>query len=241
MHRTAQFARSKIPEPALLQTAWTWLLGLALAILLGGAFGELASDVWAGEGFAYDQIWMAALHSLASPSLTAAMRVITSSASGLVAVGVALVLAVYWWRQVGRRAESVVLLVTLAGSAAFGQGLKAFFSRPRPHLFPWLTAAGGWSFPSGHTLTAIVLGGMLAWLLGRKLTDWRRAVVWAVAGLWAGLVGLSRVYLGVHYPSDVLASVAVGGIVLLAAIATYRATPAQTPNWKGSNHAHPGS
>lgn len=241
MHRIVQFTRSEIPEPALLRKAWTWLLGLALAIMLGGAFGQLTSDVWAGEVFAYDQTLMVAVHSLASPSLTAVMRVITTSASGLVAVGVALMLAVYWWRQVGRRAEAVVLLATLVGSAAVGQGLKAFFSRPRPHLFPWLTAAGGWSFPSGHTLTAIVLGGMLAWLLGRKLTAWRRVVVWAVAGLWAGSVGLSRVYLGVHYPSDILASLAVGGIVLLAAIGTYRATLAQSPNWNGSNHAHPGS
>lgn len=240
MHQIAQFAR-KIPEPALLRKAWTWLLGLALAVMLGGAFGELASDVWTGEGFAYDQALMMAVHSLASPWLTAVMRVITTSASGLVAVGVALVLAGYWWRQVGRWAEAVVLLATLAGSAVVGQGLKILLACPRPHLFPWLTAAGGWSFPSGHTLTAIVLGGMLAWLLGQKLTDWRRAAVWAVAGLWAGLVGLSRVYLGVHYPSDVLASLAVGGIVLLAAIGTYRAILAQSPNWKRSNHAHPGS
>lgn len=96
MRRIGQLAR-RIPEPAGLRKTWTWLVGLALAIMLGGAFGELASDVWAGEGFAYDQTSMVAVHSLASPWLTAAMRVITTSASGLVAVGVALVLAVYWF------------------------------------------------------------------------------------------------------------------------------------------------
>jgi len=134
-----------------------------------------------------------------------------------------------------------VLLVTLAGSTALGQGLKALLARPRPHLFPWLTAAGGWSFPSGHTLTALVLSGILAWLLGRKLKDWRRVVVWAVAGLWAALVGLSRVYLGVHYPSDVMASLAIGGLCLLASLCSYRVAVAPSLAWNGSDHAHPGS
>ena len=219
--------RATAPASAWLPRVLTGLPWLALAAVLGYAFGELASDVWAGEGFAFDRALMMALHGLALPWLTATMRMITASASGLMAIGVAL--AFYRWRRAGQRAEAVVLLVTLAGSAALGQGLKAFFARPRPHLFPWLTSVGGWSFPSGHTLTAIVLGGVLAWLLGRKLRAWRRVVVWAIAGLWASLVGLSRVYLGVHYPSDVVASLAVGGLCLLATLCCYRVTVAQSP------------
>lgn len=241
MERTHQKRMPRIFAPPLPPRALYWLSRLALAAVLGIVFGKLARDVWAGKELAFDRPAMLALHDLASPTLTVALRVITASASGLVAVGVALVLAVYWWRQAGRRAEAVVLLSTLAAGAALGEGLKALFARPRPHLFPWLTAAGGWSFPSGHTLTAIVLGGMLASLLGRKLMDWRRAVVWAVAGLWAGLVGLSRVYLGVHYPGDILASLTIGGIFSLAALGTYRTTLARSPAWNGSNHAHPGS
>jgi membrane-associated phospholipid phosphatase len=205
----------------------TRLPGLALAAVLVCAFGVLASDVWAGEGFALDRVVMGALHGLASPWLTAAMRVVTASASGLMITALALGLGLRWWRQVGRRTEAITLLIALAGSAGLGQGLKLLFARPRPHLFPWLTGARGWSFPSGHTLTATVLGGLLAWLIGRRLSSWRRVALWVGAGLWVVLVGLSRVYLGVHYPSDVLASLAIGGLCLLVTLYVGRVNVSQ--------------
>jgi undecaprenyl-diphosphatase len=205
----------------------TRLPGLALAAVLVYAFGVLASDVWAGDRFAFDRSVMEAIHTMASPWLTVVMRLVTAIASGLVAAGLALVLGIRWWRQVGRRAEAVTLLITLAGSAGLGEVLKLLFARPRPHLFPWLTGARGWSFPSGHTLTATVLGGLLAWLMGRRLDGWRRVALWVGAGLWVVLVGLSRVYLGVHYPSDVLASLAVGGLCLLVAMYVSRVNVSQ--------------
>ncbi len=204
-----------------------WLPALALAALFSYTLGDLGADVWAGKGFAFDWSVMEAIHAMASPWLTATMRLVTTGASGLVTIGLALGLGLRWWRQVGRQAEAIMLLVTLASSAALGQGLKLLFARPRPDLFPWLTAAGGWSFPSGHTLNAVVLGGSLAWLVGRRLSSRRRVALWAGAGLWAVLVGLSRVYLGVHYPSDVLASLAVGGLCLLVALYVYRVSSSQ--------------
>jgi membrane-associated phospholipid phosphatase len=204
-----------------------WLLELVLAATLVYTLDELSGDVWVGERFAFDRPVMDALHGLASPWLTVAMQLITASASGQVAIGLALGLGIRWWWQAGRRAEAITLLVTLAGSAALGQALKLLFARPRPHLFPWLTAAEGWSFPSGHTLTATVLGGLLAWLVGQRLGSWRRVALWASAELWVVLVGLSRVYLGVHYPSDVLASLAVGGLCLLIAMYVYRVKVSQ--------------
>ena len=224
MERTSNADRLLSFVPVSQRRIPAWLTGLALAAMSLYTFGELAGDVRIGEGFAFDRAVMEVMHHLASPWLTVAMRLITASASGLVAIGVAIGLGIRWRRQAGRRPEAVVLLVTLAGSAVLGQALKLFFARPRPRLFPWLIAAGGWSFPSGHTLTAVVLGGLLAWLTGRQLDGWQRAALWAVAGLWAGLVGLSRVYLGVHYPSDVLASLAVGALYLLAALCVHRVT-----------------
>jgi len=199
-----------------------WLVGLALAAAFLYTFAELAGDVQAGEGFVFDRLVMEALHRLASPWLTAIMWAITATGSAVVAAGVTAGLGIHWWRKAGQRAEARVLMITMAASAALGQILKLLFARSRPDLFPWLTRAGGWSFPSGHTLTVVTLGGLLAWLKGRRLSGWRRAALWIVVGLWVGLVSLSRVYLGVHYPSDVLASLAVGGLCLLVAMYVYR-------------------
>ena len=226
MERVSRIGKLSLAMPPPRTLAWP--MGLALAAILLYTFGELAGDVRTGEGFALDQAVMGAMHHLALPWLTTVMRLITSSGSAPMIVALSLGLGICWWRRAERRAEVGILLVTLAGSAALGQGLKFLFARPRPQLFPWLTTAGGWSFPSGHTLNAVVLGGLLAWLIGRRLRGWQRAIPWAVAGLWVGLVGLSRVYLGVHYPSDVLASLVVGGLCLLVALSVHRTATFQS-------------
>lgn len=190
---------------------------LALATVSLYTFVELAGDAQSGDGSVFDRVVMEAMVDVASPLLTAGLRLVTASASTLAVTGLTLALGSRWWQQEGRRPEVAILFVTLASSAALGQVLKSLFARPRPQLFPWLTAAGGWSFPSGHTLTAVVLGGSVAWLMGWKQNGRRRTAAWGVAGSWASLVGVSRVYLGVHYPSDVLASLAVGALCLLLA------------------------
>lgn len=229
VERTGKIGKPPLTAPTPQPRALTWLPAVALAALLSYVLGELALDVWAGDGFAFDRLAMETMHHLASPWLTVVMRLVTASASAPVAIVLSLGLGIRWWRQIGRRAEAVILLVTLTSSAALGRGLKLLFARPRPQLLPWLTTAEGWSFPSGHTLTAMVLGGLLAWLMGRRLSGWRQVALWVGAGLWAGLVGLSRVYLGIHYPSDVLASLAVGGLCLLVALYGYRVTMSQSP------------
>jgi undecaprenyl-diphosphatase len=186
------------------------------------AFASLAGNVIGNREFSFDLPAMRAVRHLESSWLTIAMQVVTASSSVLGTTVLALVLCIYWWRQVGRRPETIVLALGLAVSAALGQALKLVFARPRPHLLPWLTVAEGWSFPSGHTLNAVTLAGLLAWLIGRRASGWRRVAFDVAVGLWAALVGLSRVYLGVHYPSDVLASLAAGGFYLLAGRGIHR-------------------
>jgi len=106
-----------------------------------------------------------------------------------------------------RRREAVVFAVAMAGTAALVVGIKHLVMRARPGAADLLGPVDhGYSFPSGHTLFSTVFAAMVIWLLWPRLTGRWRPVAVGVAVAFAGAVGASRVYLGYHWPTDVLAS-----------------------------------
>ncbi len=199
------------------------LTRLAIVGLIGAAavlFLELSEDVWLKEGFTWDAPIMLWLHQWRTPWLDNLFVAITQSAGPWIVAGLIIVGIVLWQRE--ERKTAVSLLASSAGSAALNALLKLFFARPRPAVFPPLTTESSYSFPSGHTMAAMAVYGLTAVLLWR-----RRRIGWAIlAGLWVPLVALSRVYLGVHYPSDVLASLAVGTIWLILLMFLFTRNPA---------------
>jgi undecaprenyl-diphosphatase len=115
----------------------------------------------------------------------------------------AVVVAVFYRK--GWRLSAVLLLVSTAGSIVLTTVLKSVFQRARPELFDSGYHASFYSFPSGHATVAVGFYGMLTLVLAYRL---QRTTRWAVAVLGilvVLLIGLSRLYLGVHYPTDVLA------------------------------------
>jgi membrane-associated phospholipid phosphatase len=107
------------------------------------------------------------------------------------------------------RLRAAALMAAVGGAGiAVGLLLNHVVGRQRPSPSDWAGAAGGSSFPSGHTTAATVAALLLAWAISRRVAD-RPALataVWAVAALWAVGVGWSRVWLGVHWPTDVMAA-----------------------------------
>jgi membrane-associated phospholipid phosphatase len=105
-----------------------------------------------------------------------------------------------------RRLQSGLFLVAIAGAGiAVETEINALIGRGRPPVADWAGAAGGPSFPSGHTTAATIFAVSCAWILmGRVRAVWRRRAIWAGAALYAGIVGWSRIWLGVHWPTDVL-------------------------------------
>lgn len=115
------------------------------------------------------------------------------------------------WRVRALRGRAVWAFGTMMASWAAGAGIKLLVARPRPEVEVPLASASGYAFPSGHALNATVAGATLLVLLWPGLTARRRRVGTAVAALAVVLVGLDRVLLGVHFPSDVLGGVVLGG------------------------------
>ena len=111
-----------------------------------------------------------------------------------------------------------VAAVAIVGSA-INKTIKHIMMRPRPDVSLHLIEQGGWSFPSGHSISGLLLYGFLVWLLRRYVKDSRivNAATVILTLLWIG-IGLSRIYLGVHYPTDVLGGWTLGMVVMMTAI-----------------------
>jgi undecaprenyl-diphosphatase len=135
---------------------------------------------------------------------------VTALGTGLVVivlVGVAALFLVL----TDHRYSAILLLVATAGGQLLGTVLKMFYDRPRPTNIEALTHTMSTSFPSGHAMSAVIVYGTVAYLAARlQKKRWERWVTMLVAVLIILAIAASRVYLGVHYPSDVLAGTIIG-------------------------------
>jgi undecaprenyl-diphosphatase len=203
-----------------LRRAWAWkgnldlvLLGAALVVVAGAwGFIELADEVQEGETRAIDEWLLRALRSPGDPSDPIGPIWFEESVRDLTALGSTIVVslvvvAVLGFLLIVRAYRTASLVV---GSTLGGQllclALKRYFARPRPSLVSVLTRVQLTSFPSGHSMVAVVVYLTLGAILAGTVRQTRpKLYILGVAMLLAVLVGTSRIYLGVHYPTDVLA------------------------------------
>lgn len=163
------------------------------------------------------------LHAVAQPGVTRAMRILTDWVWDPWTMRILAVVAcvLLWWR--GRREGAVRVAVAVLVASAVQQGLKALLGRERPQWPDPVDRADFAAYPSGHAMTATVVCGVLLWLLPRETPRWARLAAWAAAAVSVLGVGFTRLYLGVHWPSDV-----VGGWLLgVAVVALAAALPAR--------------
>ena len=181
------------------------LLGLAAAIGALVFFGWLADEVLEGETRQFDEATRAAVHQFASPALTAIMRGLSFVGSTIsLTIASTIVVVRLAIRKLGREAKLFAL--TMLGAALLNTTLKLAFKRARPVPFFNLSLPETYSFPSGHSLMSACFFGALAALLAAHIKSKRaRAIIWIVATAMFLLIGLSRIYLGVHHTTDVIA------------------------------------
>ena len=182
-------------------------LGLAAACLI--FFAWLSEEVFKGRTDQFDSAIRLAIHQNASPWLTLSMSRITLLGDWFVIlIGTCCLLLICWHRK--ERGLLLLVLVTMAGAGILDATLKLAFHRPRPDPFVGIKPTT-WSFPSGHALVSLCFYGLIAGIFSLRVGQrWERAVIWACTALLVGTIGFSRIYLGVHWPSDVLAGYAAG-------------------------------
>jgi undecaprenyl-diphosphatase len=208
--RTVLHVRDWLVANGWLETA---MLGALLFLILGAcAFAAVADGVVAGESQRFDERVLVALRSAENPGTPIGPEWLALAALDLTALGGFAVIALASLAALGLLALQRkwgalgLVFVSIVGGAGVSVVLKAFFDRARPQVVPHLVQVSSPSFPSGHSMLAAVTYLTLGALLARTARDWRsKCYIFGVALALTVVIGLTRIYLGVHYPTDVLA------------------------------------
>ncbi len=205
------------------------LTGLILAVAGLWTFGVLATKVMEGDTRKFDEHLLVALRKPGNlavpigPAWTVQVARDLTAFGGAVGLGLVTgVVAGYLFLQ-RRYGLLGFVLLSVGSGTVLSLVLKTLFQRPRPQIVPHLTDISTASFPSGHSMLSSVTYLTLAALLARVVPDLRTKVYFLlVAPFLVLLIGVSRVYLGVHYPTDVLAGWCLGSVwALLCCLAAH--------------------
>lgn len=207
--------------------------GLAGAFLLLGLLAEFHEELTDNLVRVSDRTITDYLRGLESPALTYAMRALSFIGSWMVLVPVVAV-GFFWLLVRGSRREALIFGGVVGGASLLNVYLKLVFERPRPSPLWALAEEASFSFPSGHSVAAFAFYGVIAYLIFRRLKSRHTRVALVVAAVVFILtMGASRVYLGVHYPSDVAAGYLVGFVWLATVVLASRRLPASSDTQRG--------
>lgn len=169
----------------------------------------------------FDSLIATFIQSFETPFSTKMMLFFTNIGSGTSINIIAFIIFIIFYFFLKFRAELLLFIVVLLGSHYLFRVIKLLFERERPDLHR-LIEIGGYSFPSGHATNAICIYGILTFILWRHIPSRiGRFLLLSFSTFMILMIGISRIYLGVHYPSDVLAGYFAGGCWLTIAIWSY--------------------
>ena len=194
------------------------VLFLVISIVVTGLLW-LFSEVFEGDTFAIDKAILTGLRTSADTAVPIGPSWLLPAVKDITALGGVTVLSLVTLLVVGfliairKRPTALFVTCAVASGALVNTGLKSIFVRPRPEVVPHLVPVASASFPSGHAMNSAMVFLTLATLLARSHQDQRvRIYLITIAIVLTSMVGMSRVYLGVHWPSDILAGWSIGAI-----------------------------
>jgi undecaprenyl-diphosphatase len=215
-------------------------VGILLSLAALWVFSEVAEAVAGQDDLTRFDLGLArSLHQAATPVGIALFTAITwlGSFPVMLALGISLGLVLLGR---GQRRLLIGWVVGLAGGSLLNLALKTVFQRPRPQFDVPVALASGWSFPSGHAMGSLIGYGLLAYVLLRFIRrHWARVAVVLGALLMVLLIGFSRLYLGVHFFSDVIGGYAAGTVWLSACVSGLEAVRRRRPSEPQRRHDQP--
>lgn len=205
----------------------TWRMlgaGLLLYLLPILLFAKLADEVGEHETLAFDEAVLRGVHELANPALDTVMRYATNLGYTW-AIAAGTIIIVWLCLRQGKYRQALFALAGIGGSAFINLILKALFQRDRPQLWERLVTENSYSFPSGHAMASASLAMVIVVLLWP--TKWRLTAI--IGGIiYMVFIAFTRLYLGVHYPTDIIAGWLVTALWIVIAAAVIKNYPRKT-------------
>jgi undecaprenyl-diphosphatase len=193
-----------------------------ISLLFLIAFGLIVLLIGNKKISNFDTRIISYIHDNNSAFLTSIMKFFTFIGSGVVITIIVVLMMLFFYFVLKHRSELVLFAGVLIGSALLNVLLKLVFHRARP-ILNRIIDENGYSFPSGHSMAAFTLYGILTFLLWRHLPSyWSRSLLIICSAFMIIMIGISRIYLGVHYPSDVLGGFLISGAWLFFTISIYQ-------------------
>ncbi|MHB8072955.1 phosphatase PAP2 family protein [Desulfosporosinus fructosivorans] len=193
--------------------------GLCISVLLLTIFAKLSEGLLYHELGMFDKVIGELIRGFTTPSLTSVAIIITYLGSAYIEIALMFILGAVLLFRLKHIWETVLLAISLSGAWLLNIILKELFRRARPDIVH-LVQAGGYSFPSGHSMVAVAFYGVIGYLIWLNLRN-RSKPSWYVVVFTFALIlaiGISRIYLGVHFASDVIAGYVTGGVWAITCI-----------------------
>ncbi len=205
------------------------VIGILVSVLSLWIFAQLARRVLQQQTNAFDTAIMLAMRGIHNPLFDQAMMGTTFLGDPTILFIICLVLGVWLYRH-HRRSAANTLAIAYLGALLLQFVLKPVFTRERPALWEQFILLRDYSFPSGHALMSLVVYGLISYILTGYFPQ-RQKLITSITVLLVFAIGFSRVYLGVHWPTDVIAGYAAGAVWLVACILSLRV-------WQQRRHRH---
>ncbi len=219
-------------------------LTIGIACIIAGAwlFGGITEDILHGDPLVQVDLTISQyLHAHTEPPFTVAMILVSLAGSELVFIASLALSAYYAWHR--RWRECSLFVIAVGGGELLNLALKAFFARQRPLFTDPLFILTSYSFPSGHAMASMIFYGLVVYLIVKRPIAWRwRALATITGAVLILLIGFSRMYLGLHYLSDVLGGYAAGLVWLaftITGVETFHRQRTQTPPVSGTKPSRP--